>query len=295
MSKALRILVTGASGQLGSEIALIRNTSANFSFFSREELDICSEKDVKVILTELGITHLINCAAYTLVDQAEEEIDKAMRINADAPGLLARLCQSLDVKLLHISTDYVFDGTGSEPYTEQHQTRPVNAYGASKLAGEKAILAVDPAAMIVRTSWLYSSFGSNFLKTMLRLAEERKQLKVVSDQWGSPTYAADLARLLVTICEDQTLSENAKGIFHFANVGATTWADFARAIMRKSGKDCKVLDIPSSAYPTLAKRPFYSVLNKQKIQCILPFEIPSWGAALDRCLSRLKAFESTYT
>ena len=281
------ILVTGANGQLGRELqALAASYPAyEFLFVSKEELSINDFNGVYRFLTNHHIDYCINCAAYTAVDKAETEKYKAFLINAEAAGNLARICKGYDTQLFHISTDYVFDGTGTQPYKEADATNPLGVYGSSKLKGEELILHNDPSAIIIRTSWLYSSFGNNFVKTMLRLMKERESINVVNDQFGCPTYAADLATTILKIIS----SGNKKpGIYHYANTGITNWYEFAIAIKEMSKSKCTVNPIPTSQYPTPAKRPQYSVLDTTKIKETFSVLIPNWEDSLRQCLKLIK-------
>lgn len=283
-----KILLTGANGQLATEIADLCNSSDRYVFLSRKELDISNKQQIANTLAKYQPGHLINCAAYTKVDQAEQDRDLAMKINGEGPTLLAQHCVKIACKLLHVSTDYVFDGKGAKPYKVHHPVDPVNFYGYSKLQGELGIQEIDPSAVIIRTSWLYSTYGHNFLKTMLRLGADRATLNVVGDQWGSPTYAADLAKLLIDICESERLTQRASGVYHYANAGKTSWAGFARKIMEYANLDCKVSNIDTAAYPTPAKRPAYSVMDKSRIKRLTKCRIPKWQEALSQCIQKIK-------
>lgn len=229
-----------------------------------------------------SFSHCINCAAYTSVDKAETEKEMAFQINATAAGELAAVCKKYDTRFIHISTDYVFDGNGSVAHKESDQTGPVNMYGASKLAGEKATIANNEQAVIIRTSWVYSSYGKNFVKTMLRLMSERESIAVVNDQFGCPTYAADLATAILTIlsCHKQLIA----GIYHYSNKGVTSWYDFALEIKNLTGSKCQVNPISTDGYPTAAKRPPYSVLATEKIQQAFDLTIPDWRDSLKKCI-----------
>lgn len=286
------ILVTGANGQVGSELrALVGLWPAfRFHFATREEIPLDNEEKLKEAITAIHPTWVINCAAYTAVDKAETERNLAMTINGKAPGWIADVCRDLGAQLIHISTDYVFHGEGTHPYREDDPVQPVNFYGETKLEGERTVLATLPNAIIVRTAWVYSSYGHNFVKTMLRLMGERKELNVVDDQSGRPTYARDLASALLHLIQSwSTIQEHpTPHIFHYSNTGAITWCQFAQAIAELSGSDCQVHPIPSSAYPTPAKRPAYSVMNTDKIRPYLPDAIPHWKDSLHHCLSELK-------
>ena len=273
-------LVTGAKGQLGTELRTLLGDAA--VYVDRDELDISSERAVKDFLANKQFKCIINCAAFTAVDKAEDEPFLADAVNHYGAKWLAKYGKCI----IHISTDYVFDGTNSVPYNEDSSTRPVSAYGRTKLAGEQAILKNAETAVIIRTAWLYSAQGSNFLKTMLRLGKERNSINVVSDQIGTPTYAGDLAEAIVTILPQ--VQKGKKGIYHFTNEGVCSWYDFAHAIMQLSGLSCTVNPIESKDYPTKAARPFYSVLNKGKIKQDFCLEIPHWRDALFKVLKDMK-------
>jgi dTDP-4-dehydrorhamnose reductase len=281
------ILVTGAGGQLGMELWKLsgRYPSCKFLFKRKEELPLDDFKAVKNFFEKQQVHHCINCAAYTAVDKAESEKEKAFLINGDAAGNLATLCKAHQARLIHISTDYVFDGKASRPYTEEDRIAPINAYGASKLRGEDLILNHAPSSIIIRTSWLYSSFGNNFVKTMVRLLKERSSINVVDDQHGSPTYAADLANAIMTIIEKNETEHPYSGIFNYCNMGETTWYKFAKAIRKYIKSKCEIEPIPTSAYPTPAKRPQYSVLDTTRIRESFGISIPEWKESLHTCLS----------
>lgn len=266
-----KILVTGANGQLGTELQkLLPNTI----FADVDVLDITDADAVKRFVADNQIDTIVNCAAYTAVDKAEDDIELAQKINEDGPRNLALS----GAKVIHISTDYVFDGTNHKPYLPEDKTNPVSVYGKTKRAGELAVLDNAKVAVVIRTAWLYSAHGNNFVKTMRRLGAERESLNVVTDQIGSPTFAGDLAQAIVTILPQ--MNETNKGIYHYTNEGVCSWYDFATEIMNLSGLACKVNPIPSSAYPTKATRPFYSVLSKEKIKNVFNIEIPHWKKSL---------------
>lgn len=282
------ILVTGSKGQLGSEIIELapKYPNYNFIFTDVEELDICNHKIVKQFITENNINAIINCAAYTAVDKAEEQFEIADSINHLAVANFAQIAKEKGIKLVHISTDYVFDGTNHKPYTETDIPNPQSVYGKTKLAGETAMQQINPAnSIIIRTSWVYSSYGNNFVKTMLRLGKERDELNVVADQIGTPTYAGDLAQAILTILPQ--LKNTIVELFHFSNEGVCSWYDFAKAIFEIKGLPTKVNPIGSSQYPTLAERPFYSVLNKGSIKETFQVEIPYWKNSLKECFRKL--------
>nr|WP_315142647.1 dTDP-4-dehydrorhamnose reductase [uncultured Flavobacterium sp.] len=282
-----KILVTGANGQLGSELRVLseRYTQFEWVFTDRGELDLC---DLVHLASEISIIqpdYIINCAAHTAVDRAESEFELADVLNHQAVAVLAKWSAENDCKLLHISTDYVFDGTAATPLTESAPTAPINVYGQTKLAGELACAQECPSSIIIRTSWVYSSFGANFVKTMSKLMQERDSLNVVNDQIGSPTYAADLAQAILTIITHPTWQA---GIYHFSNEGEISWYEFALAIQEIGGFDCKVSGIPTSAYPTPAKRPQYSLLDKSKIKATFGVIVPDYKESLEHCMRLLK-------
>jgi dTDP-4-dehydrorhamnose reductase len=272
-------LVTGANGQLGSELKSLLGTSA--VYVDRAELDISDELAVKNFLEKNRFDGVVNCAAYTAVDKAEDEPAEANRINHFGPKWLAKYGKCI----IHISTDYVFDGTAHIPYSENDKPNPVSAYGRTKLAGERAVLEQAETAIIIRTAWLYSSHGNNFVKTMLRLGQTRESLNVVFDQIGSPTSAADLAKAIVEILPQ--IRQNEKTIYHYTNEGICSWYDFAVAIMELAGLSCKVFPIESKDYLTKAVRPFYSVLNKKKIRNDFGLKIRYWRDALSEVVQRV--------
>lgn len=291
-----KILVTGANGQLGMELQqlAVANPSFKFIFTARDEFPLDNPDATNDFITKHQPQYLINCAAYTAVDKAESETELVYKINAEAPGVIAKACKENNTRLIHISTDYVFNGMGSVPYKEEDATDPVNFYGASKLEGEKNVLRFNPGSIIIRTAWVYSEFGKNFVKTMMRLMAEKDQVNVVNDQWGTPTYAADLAEAIMKIISvldgpthHSPLAAH-PGVYHFTNEGIITWYDFAVTIKELSGSSCIVNPIPSSAFPTPAKRPFYSVLDKTKIQQAFGIQLKNWKASLAVCMERLK-------
>lgn len=284
----MNILVTGAYGQLGSEIKELAALypSFNFLYTDVDSLDITSDEAVEQFFAENKVEAVINCAAYTAVDRAETDEGNALLVNAIAPGILAKYAAKTAATMIHISTDYVFAGNASQPYSEEDQVDPQGVYGRTKLEGEQRVLAENPDSVIVRTSWLYSAFGNNFVKTMLRLGREREGLKVVSDQVGTPTYAADLANTLLRIIEKS--DQIVPGIYHYSNEGVASWYDFALAIFELSGIKCKVQPVESHEFPTPAKRPHYSVLKKSKIKNTFGIEIPYWRDSLQLCLKRLE-------
>lgn len=282
------ILVTGANGQLGSELRRLGFSALDEVFFTDvADLDITNREAIRQFVQEHEIDTIINCAAYTAVDRAEEEAALAEKINTEAVANLARVAYQQDCLLIHISTDYVFDGTGTSPYTEKDRPCPVSVYGKTKLAGEQEILKSKCFHIIIRTAWLYSEFGNNFVKTIRRLAAERPELKVVSDQIGTPTYAADLARAIIRIMENEERIEH-EGIYHYSNEGICSWYDFAAEIVRLSGADCQVHPVTTEEYPTKTRRPAYSVLDKTKIRNTFGVEVPQWQTSLKECLTRMQ-------
>ncbi|RNA71123.1 dTDP-4-dehydrorhamnose reductase [Prosthecochloris sp. ZM_2] len=287
----MNILVTGSNGQLGSELKALAEMDGGwrFYFYDLPDLDITDRAAVERVCDLHGIGVIINCAAYTAVDRAEDDRDAAFRVNRDGPGVLAACAAERGALFLHVSTDYVFDGTSCRPYCEDDEASPIGVYGHSKWLGEEMVHASGASYMIVRTSWLYSSFGNNFVKTMLRLADERDELRVVFDQVGTPCYAADLARALLTVLEQVDLRKVYAETYHFSNEGVCSWYDFAVMIMRLSGRECRVVPVESCEFPTKAKRPQFSVLNKGKICRDWNLEIPHWIDGLERMLERLSA------
>jgi dTDP-4-dehydrorhamnose reductase len=286
----MRVLVTGCNGQLGREIRELREKYPmyRFTFTDVDELNIGNREEVLAFVSELRPVYIINCAGYTAVDKAESEPEMAHRINATAVANLAEAALSVNAFIVHISTDYIFDGHGYRPYTEEDAPSPLSVYGESKLAGEYELLTSAARGMILRTSWLYSEFGANFVKTMMRFGAEKGHLRVVSDQVGTPTYAADLAEVILGILPK---TDTIKGteIFNYANHGVTSWYDFALAVIGFSGISCRVEPITTAEYPTAAIRPFYSVLSKEKITKAFGLEIPHWRDSLARCIQRIQS------
>jgi dTDP-4-dehydrorhamnose reductase len=278
-----KILVTGAKGQLGSELAVLSKKYTQFEwiFTDREELDLCNLVALETKLATISPQFIVNCAAHTAVDRAESERELSDVLNHQAVAIIAKWSQINDCKLIHVSTDYVFDGTAATALTETAPTNPINVYGMTKLAGEKACLQENPNSIIIRTSWVYSSFGNNFVKTMSRLMQERDSLNVVNDQIGSPTYAADLAQAIMTIL---THASWQAGIYNFSNEGEISWYEFALAIKELGNFDCEVSGISSSNYPTPAKRPQYSLLDKTKIKDTFGVVVPNYKDSLEKCL-----------
>ena len=277
------LLVTGANGQLGQELRLLLGDRAEYA--ERAELDITDEAAVSAFFAARKFDAVINCAAYTAVDRAEDDAEAADRANRVGPELLARYGR----RIIQISTDYVFDGTAHLPYRESDVPNPVSVYGRTKLAGEETALREAETAVVIRTSWVYSSFGSNFVKTMRRLGAQRESLGVVFDQVGTPTYAADLAAAITAVLPQ--ITPGMKEICHFSNEGVTSWYDFACAVMEMSGLSCAVRPIESAEYPTRAARPAYSVLNKAKIKKDFGLSIPHWTDGLKRCVRKMERGE----
>ncbi|WP_323591374.1 dTDP-4-dehydrorhamnose reductase [Aliarcobacter butzleri] len=281
------VLVTGSNGQLGSEIKELSNLySYNFFFTNRTNIDITNKDNIKDFCQTNNINVIINCAAYTAVDKAESDIENADLVNRKAVKKLAIVSSELNIKLIHISTDYVFDGKNFKPYKEEFQTNPQSIYGKTKLDGEKELINVNPKnSIIIRTSWVYSFYGNNFVKTMLRLGKEKESLGVIFDQVGTPTYAAHLAKIILDIIPN--IKNNKVEIYNYSNEGVLSWYDFAKEIMKMAKIDCKINPIETFQYPTPAVRPHFSVLNKAKIKAMFNVEIPYWKDGLDDCLKRL--------
>jgi dTDP-4-dehydrorhamnose reductase len=288
----MKILITGAFGQLGSELKELtkKHPDWQFLFTDIDELNITDENEVKNYFHQQQPDFVINCAAYTAVDKAENDVETAEKVNALAPKFIAKYSKLTGAKLIHISTDYVFDGESFVPFSEETKVNPLGVYGKTKLQGEINCFEENPDSLVIRTSWLYSSFGNNFVKTMLRLAGERDKLNVVFDQVGTPTNAADLAGAILSIIQ---ISEKDKGkfvpgIYHYSNEGVASWYDFAKAIFEIAGINCEVSPVLSDQFPTAAKRPNYSVLNKSKIKNTFGLVIPYWKESLKVCLQKLK-------
>ena len=293
MAEILTVLVTGCNGQLGSELRRLskdpRCSSCRFLFVDINVLDICNRAEVQNYMNLHKVDVLVNCAAYTAVDKAESERALAFAVNAEGVGVLADACVECGTYMIHISTDYVFDGTANEPYRESDATNPIGVYGLSKLAGEEYMRNKGVRGMVIRTAGLYSVFGNNFVKTMLRLGDEREEVSVVADQHNSPTWGADLAQAIIGIILQTDFSKK-QGfeIYHYSNEGECTWYEFASAIMRFAGKNCKVLPISTSEYPASCRRPAYSLLDKTKIKQEFGLEIPEWDESLRKMLEDLK-------
>ena len=281
------ILVTGSTGQLGSELQELapQYPQYKFCFFSRSQLAIENKEEVERAFALLRPQYVINCAAYTAVDKAETEKEQALAVNATAVGQLANASKRFGARFIHLSTDYVFDGNSREPLKEDSPVAPVNFYGETKLRGEQEAVKENPDSIILRTSWVYSAFGKNFVKTMLRLMAEKESISVVADQWGSPTYAADLAKAILHIIESRSWHP---GIYHYSNEGVISWAQFAEAIGTLTNSTCKVTFIPTEQYPTPARRPAYSVMDKSKIAAVYHLPIRPWKESLQECLQKLQ-------
>ena len=286
-SNIYNVLVTGSSGQVGNEIkAISSDYSYNFFFTDRNNIDITSKDSIKEFCKTNNINVIINCAAYTAVDKAQTDEINADLINRKAVKKLALVSQELNIKLIHISTDYVFDGKNFKPYCEEFQTNPQSIYGKTKLDGENEMRDINPKnSIIIRTSWIYSYYGNNFVKTMLRLGKEKEELGVIFDQIGTPTYAKDLAKIILDIVPQ--IDNQKVEIYNYSNEGVLSWYDFAKEIMKMAKLNCKINPIETYQYPTPAKRPHFSLLNKNKIKSTFNIEIPYWKDGLDDCLRRL--------
>jgi dTDP-4-dehydrorhamnose reductase len=280
------ILVTGSNGQLGKELQELAHVypAYRFVFASREDLKLHHFGLVENFFVGLKPQYCINCAAYTAVDRAESEQDMAMLVNGEAVGNLAAVCKKFNTKLIHISTDYVFDGESETPYQPDDATGPISMYGISKLKGEELCKKENLDAIIIRTAWVYSEFGNNFVKTMMRLMNERPEIKVVNDQIGAPTYAADLAKAILDIIDS---GKWLSGVYHYSNTGKISWCDFAIAIKEMIGTTCIVHPIPTADYPTPAKRPKFSLLDTSKITSTFGIQIPEWRESLQQCVRRI--------
>ncbi len=286
-NRKYRVAVTGSTGQLGRELHRISDQYPNFSFIflTRQVFPLDDPEIIRDWLDQNPVDIFIHTAAYTAVDKAETEKEKAFLINATACGLIALQLSKNDTRLIYLSTDYVFDGHSSSPLTEQSPTNPVNWYGSTKLEGERLVLQHNRNSLVIRTSWVYSSFGNNFVKTMMRLMIERPTVRVVKDQIGSPTYAADLAEALMQILEAEHF---VPGIFHFCNEGRASWYQFAAFIKELTGSSCEVVPISTPEFPTPAKRPAYSLMDNSKIKKVYGFSIPDWKTSLAKCIQKIK-------
>lgn len=282
----MNILITGCNGQLGNEIQLLEEENSQYQWYNTDvaELDITNYNTIEQYLQQHKINGIINCAAYTAVDKAESDKQLCTALNAEAPAYLAAAIERLGGWLIQISTDYVFDGTKHTPYVETDMPCPDSVYGNTKLAGETAIRQICKNTMIIRTAWLYSTFGNNFVKTMIKLGKEKTEVGVIFDQIGTPTYAADLAKVIMTAIKQGIVP----GIYHFSNEGVISWYDFAKAIYRIKGiTTCHVKPLHTAEYPTPAKRPHYSVLDKTKLKQTYKIEIPYWEESLERCIAKM--------
>ena len=283
----MRILVTGSNGQLGSEMVALQTQETPHQWFNLDinELDITDKNAVEQFVVNNKIDGIINCAAYTNVDKAEEDVALCYKVNRDAPQYLAQAIEKVGGFIIHISTDYVFDGTNNIPYTEQDKPNPVTIYGKSKIEGEQYVCESCKQHIIIRTAWVYSSYGKNFVKTMIKLGEEKPSLGVIFDQIGSPTYARDLAKTIITIVNQGIIP----GIYNFSNEGVISWYDFTKHIHQLANiTSCKVAPIHTADYPTLAQRPHFSVLDKTKIKNTYNIEIPYWRDSLEECIQLLE-------
>lgn len=285
-----KILVTGSNGQLGWELSQAAKVTPNFEFIflDRNSMDLSIPSDLENIVELYAPSAIINTAAYTAVDKAETETNLAHTINAEAVEVLATIAKNKNIPFITYSTDYVFSGNATSPYTTDTPLAPINFYGQTKADGELMALAANPDAIIIRTSWVFSSHGNNFVKTMIRLMKERDSLNIVGDQKGRPTYAKDLAFASIQVLNAINAGATIKGIYHYANTGETTWFDFAQKIKELAGLDCQLTAINSDQFPTPAKRPAYSVLDTQKIEKELNLDIPHWEFALSDCILQLK-------
>ncbi|MCU7548025.1 dTDP-4-dehydrorhamnose reductase [Chitinophagaceae bacterium LB-8] len=282
-----KIIVIGSHGQLGSELKELasRFKGYQFFFYDKEHLDIVQKDEVDRTIEEIKPDYLVNCAAYTAVDKAETDATLAFAINSEAVRNLAEACTGHNVKLVHVSTDYVFDGKATQPYKESDPVNPANVYGQSKLKGEEEAVQANTDVIIIRTAWVYSTYGANFVKTMLRLMQSRPEIGVVADQYGTPTNAADLAEVIMQIIDG---GKWVPGIYHFTNEGLISWFDFANEIKRLSNASCTVNPITTEQYPTPAQRPQYSVLDKTKIQQTFGIKLKNWRESLEKCIGKMK-------
>jgi dTDP-4-dehydrorhamnose reductase len=284
----MNILVTGANGQLGSELAVLANNYENWNvfFYAYSEMDITNEAEITARLKENNADICINCAAYTAVDKAETDVNLCRKVNALGPELLAKACEASNTKLIHISSDYVYHTDSDLPLTEEDATLPKGIYAITKLEGDKAVIEFSRSYIIIRTSWVYSSFGNNFVKTMRRLGNDRDTLSIVADQIGTPTYARDIADTIFQICATGW-TDDQNGVYNFSNSGQTNWADFARKIFELENIDCQVIDISTKDYGAAAERPLWSVLSKEKIKTRFGIKPRHWIDGLKECLELL--------
>ncbi len=285
-----KVLVIGSEGQLGQELKSLIPTVdwATFTFTTLDTLDVTSKEQVDAMISE-NYDFIINCTAYTAVDKAEDDQELANKVNADALTSIGQAAKAIKAKVIHVSTDYVFDGKNHRPYIESDATNPQSVYGKSKLLGEENLINSNPNSIVIRTSWLYSTYGNNFVKTMIRLGHERDELNVIFDQIGTPTYAYDLAKVILHIIQSDIASkiQFTPGVYHYSNEGVASWYDFTLAIHKEKGISCNVKPIETKDYPTPAPRPQYSVLNKAKIKETYQMEIPYWLDSLKQCLKKL--------
>ena len=281
------ILVTGSDGQLGNEINSLKHNFKNFNFIftDKGDLDITNPKELSIFFEDNKIDYCINAAAYTAVDKAEEDMEMAFMLNSEAVLYLVDACAINNTKLIQISTDFVFDGKANKSLKEDDTANPLSVYGFSKLKGEE--IALQNNALVIRTSWLYSTFGNNFVKTMIKLGSERDELNIIDDQIGTPTYAKDLAEMILFLIENFD-KDKLSGLYHFSNDGKASWYDFAVEIFRIKGIECKVNPIPTTEYPTPAERPKYSVMDKSKIKYIFSIALKDWKLSLRRCLNEIE-------
>lgn len=281
------ILVTGCNGQLGSEMQVAANRFPSFQYIYTDvaELDICDKNTLDAFVKENAVNIIVNCAAYTAVDKAEDDIELCYKINRDAVKNIGEVASENNLKVVHVSTDYVFDGTNYLPYTEDLPVCPATVYGKSKLEGEQALMESCGQAVILRTAWLYSSFGNNFVKTMIKLGTERESLNVIFDQVGTPTYAADLADAILCLLSNETF---VPGIYHYSDEGVCSWYDFTKTIHRIAKVTCNVQPIETKDYPARTPRPHYSVLNKSKIKSTYNISIPHWEESLEKCINLMQ-------
>jgi dTDP-4-dehydrorhamnose reductase len=283
----MNTVVFGASGQLGQCLKFIssQRSVGGIIFPPEEQSNILDVEALEKVFIEYKPAYCINCAAYTAVDKAEDDVDMARKINRDGAENLAILCEKYNATLIHVSTDFIFAGNVPQPLLEDDPAEPINIYGLTKLEGEQAIIALTKHFYILRTSWLYSEYGNNFVKTMMRLGSEKDELKIISDQVGTPTYAIDLANCIITIIENDN---HAYGIYHYSNEGVTSWYDFAMGIFDIAKINVKVLPVRTSEYVTRAVRPTFSVMDKSKIKATFNIEIPYWRESLERCIAKLQ-------
>jgi dTDP-4-dehydrorhamnose reductase len=280
------ILITGSHGQLGNEMQQAANRFPDFNYLYTdvEDLDICDKAALSTFVKANHVNIIVNCAAYTAVDKAEDDVELCYKINSDAVLNIGEVATENGLKVVHVSTDYVFDGTNHIPYKEDQEVCPATVYGKSKLAGEQALFSSCKQAVILRTAWLYSSFGNNFVKTMMKLGTERDSINVIFDQIGTPTYAADLADAILKVLSHETF---VPGIYHFSDEGACSWYDFTKSIHRIAGISCDVRPIEAKDYPARTPRPHYSVLNKAKIKSTYGIVLPHWEESLEKCIEIL--------